>query len=45
LGAYPFVFLDARYEKVRQDNVVVDCAVLIAIGVTPEGKRASIFSH
>ncbi len=39
LGAYPFVFLDARYEKVRQDNVVVDCAVLIAIGVTPEGKR------
>lgn len=39
LGAYPFVFLDARYEKVRQDSVVVDCAVLIAIGVTQEGKR------
>jgi len=39
LGAYPFVFLDARYEKVRQDSVVVDCAVLVAIGVTPEGKR------
>lgn len=39
LGAYPFVFLDARYEKVRQESVVVDCAVLVAIGVTPEGKR------
>jgi len=39
LGAYPFVFLDARYEKVRQDSVMVDCAVLIAIGVTPDGKR------
>jgi len=39
LSAYPFVFLDARYEKVRQDNVMVDCAVLVAIGVTPEGKR------
>jgi len=39
LGAYSFVFLDARYEKVRQNHEVVDCAVLIAIGVTPEGKR------
>ena len=39
LGRYPFVFLDARYEKVRQNHMMVDCAVLIAIGVTPEGKR------
>jgi len=39
LGRYPFVFLDARYEKVRQGGSVVDCAVLMAIGVTPEGKR------
>ena len=39
LGAYSFVFLDARYEKVRQNHEMVDCAVLIAIGVTPEGKR------
>ncbi len=39
LGAYPYVFIDARYEKVRQDGILVDCAVLIAIGVTIEGKR------
>jgi len=39
LGAYPFVYLDARYEKVRQDHMLVDCAVLLAIGVTPDGRR------
>lgn len=39
LGHYRFVFLDARYEKVRHDSTVVDCAVFIAIGVTQEGKR------
>ncbi len=39
LGAYPFVFLDTRYEKMRQNHVMVDCAVLTAIGVTPDGKR------
>jgi len=39
LGHYRFVFLDARYEKVRHDATVVDCAVLIAIGVTKEGRR------
>jgi len=39
LGSYQFVFLDARYEKMRQNSVMVDCAVLIAIGVTPDGKR------
>jgi len=39
LGEYRFVFLDARYEKVRHDATVVDCAVLTAIGVTQEGKR------
>jgi transposase-like protein len=39
LSAIPFLQLDARYEKVRQDGVVRSCAVLIATGVTPEGKR------
>jgi len=39
LGHYRFVFLDARYEKVRHDDTVVDCAVFVAIGVTDEGKR------
>lgn len=39
LGLYPYVLLDARYEKVRQDSVVLDCAVLIALGIGPDGKR------
>jgi len=40
LEEYPYVFLDARYEKVRQDGQVRDAAVLIASGVDAEGKRA-----
>jgi len=39
LGSYPYVYLDARYEKVRQGGTVVDCAVLIALGVDEHGKR------
>jgi len=34
-----YVFLDARYEKVRQGGQVLDCAVLVAMGVRPDGKR------
>ena len=34
-----YVFLDARYEKVRQGGQVLDCAVLVALGVRPDGKR------
>ena len=37
---YPYVYLDARYEKVRHGGVVRDMAVLIAIGVNKQtGKR------
>jgi putative transposase len=39
LGRVAYVILDARYEKVRQDGQVLDCAVLIASGVEPSGKR------
>ena len=39
LGAFPYVFLDARYEKVRHGGRVIDCAVLIALGIAPDGKR------
>lgn len=39
LGRMPFVQLDARYEKVRHGGRVVDCALLIATAVTPDGKR------
>jgi transposase-like protein len=39
LGRTPFVQLDARYEKVRHGGRVVDCALLVATAVTPDGKR------
>jgi putative transposase len=39
LGRCPYVYLDARYEKVRQDGQVRDAAVLIALGVQENGKR------
>lgn len=35
----PYLFLDARYEKVRQDGQVRDAAVLVALGVDTDGKR------
>jgi putative transposase len=37
--ACPYVILDARYEKVREDGVIRSLAVLIAIGVDWEGRR------
>ncbi len=40
LGKTPYLILDARYEKVRHGGSVRDCAVLIAIGVTHNGKRS-----
>jgi transposase-like protein len=40
LGETPYLILDARYEKVRHGGSVVDCAVLIAIGLLPDGKRS-----
>jgi putative transposase len=39
LGYYRYLFLDARYEKVRVDNVVRDCAILIAVGINAQGVR------
>lgn len=39
LGAYPYVYLDARYEKVRLNGSVIDMAVLVAIGVSEAGQR------
>lgn len=40
LGETPYLILDARYEKVRLNGKVVSCAVLVAIGVLPNGKRS-----
>ena len=39
LGAFPYLVLDARYEKVRLNGQLLDCAVLIAMGVRADGKR------
>ena len=37
--AYPYLILDARYERVRENGVIGHQAVLIAIGINWEGKR------
>ena len=39
LGEIVYLYLDARYEKVRQDGHIRDCAVLIAVGVDLSGHR------
>jgi putative transposase len=36
---YPYLVLDARYEKVREEGAVRSQAVLIAIGINWEGRR------
>ena len=37
--AYPYIILDARYEKVRIDGIVQNQAVLIALGINWDGRR------
>ena len=39
LGEYAYLYLDAYYENVREDGLVKDLAVLVAIGVNLQGKR------
>lgn len=36
---YPYLVLDARYEKVREEGVVSSRAVLIAVGINWDGRR------
>jgi len=36
---YPYLILDARYERVREAGVIAHQAVLIAIGINWEGQR------
>ena len=38
-GAYPYVWLDATYLKVREDHRVVSMAVVIAVEVNANGQR------
>jgi putative transposase len=40
LGETPYLILDARYEHVRHGGQVRSCAVLVAIGIDPRGKRS-----
>ena len=37
--AYPYLILDARYERAREAGVIASQAVLVAIGVDWEGRR------
>lgn len=37
--AYPYLILDARYEKVREQGVIRSRAVLVAIGINEDGRR------
>ena len=39
LGETPYLFLDARYERVREGGHLIDSAVLVAVGVTSDGVR------
>jgi transposase-like protein len=39
LGEYIYLYLDAYYERVREDGQVRDLAVLVAVGVNFQGKR------
>jgi len=40
LGEYPYLVLDAHYEKVRTAGSVVSCAVLTAVGIDTDGRRS-----
>jgi len=39
LGEIRYLYLDARYEKVRESSQVRDAAVLVATGIDPGGER------
>ena len=40
LDPMKYLILDARYEKVRVEGQVRDCSVLLAVGVSVEGRRS-----
>ena len=46
LGEYAYLYLDAYYENVREDGLVKDLAVLVAIGVNlPEDSRTLLGNY
>ena len=38
-GGGPYVWLDATYVEVRRDHHIVSVAVIIAVGVSNDGRR------
>ena len=38
-GDWPYVWLDATYVKVRRDHHIVSVAVIVAVGVSADGRR------
>ncbi len=39
---YPFVTVDAKYFKVRENHRIVSKALMVAMGITPDGRREII---
>lgn len=39
LDKYEYLYVDARYEKIRQGGCVLDSAVFLAYGINEQGKR------
>src|SRR3954465_6024923 len=39
-GNWPYLWLDATYVKVRQDGRIVSVAVIVAVGVNSDRRRA-----
>jgi transposase-like protein len=40
LGEFPYLILDARYEKLRHGGSVISVALLVAVGIARDGKRS-----
>lgn len=45
IGVCPFLLIDALYTKVRMDGVVRDCALLVAMGISEDGKKEVLGVH
>jgi putative transposase len=36
---YPYLIVDARYENIRKEGMIIKCAVLVVVGVSELGQR------
>ena len=39
---FPYLVLDARYERVREGGVIVSRAILVALGIDWQGRRQGL---